>query len=76
MAKILAPLVVDLGKAKRRQIKDLLRGEGELLQDAQQAIEQVRAGLGADADGKRVLPIVLVYKKKRRDKFFKLPLPF
>jgi hypothetical protein len=76
MAEILAPIVIDLGKARRKAVKELMRGRGALLEDIGEALAQVRAGLGADASGKRLLPIVVVYRKRRAGRFLKLPLPF
>ncbi len=76
MAELLHPLVVDLGKAKREQVKALMLGRGDLVSNVKEALEQIREGLGADASGKRLLPIVVVYEKKRSRRVLKLPLPF
>lgn len=76
MARILAPIIIDLGKARPKRVKELTQGTGALLEDVKQAIEQVREGLGADAANRRLLPIVVIYKKKRQSRFLKLPLPF
>lgn len=75
MAKILAPIVVDLGKAGAKKLKELNRGQGALLEDVQEAIAQLRANLGAEAGDKRFLPVVVVYRKKRPGRFLKIPLP-
>jgi len=64
------PIVVDLGKAKRKRIKQLERGEGPLVEEVRQAVEQVRSGLGAEGDGKVLVPVVLLYRRKpRRQRF-------
>lgn len=76
MANVLQPVVVDLGKAKPKKVKALMLGEGDLVEDVQSALEQIRAGLGAAAEGKRLLPIILVHKRKRSRRYLRLPLPF
>jgi hypothetical protein len=44
-----APIVIDLGKVKRKRIKQLKRGEGALLDDVQEALFRVRERLGEQA---------------------------
>jgi len=61
-----APVLVDLGKKRRKQIKQLKRGEGPLVAEVTEVLEHVRAELGADLDGKTILPVVLIYEKKRK----------
>ncbi|HMV68490.1 MAG TPA: hypothetical protein PKA64_16695 [Myxococcota bacterium] len=62
-------VVVDLGKHKRKRIKQLRKGEGSLTDDVREAIEELReAGtIGADA-----VPVVFVVKEKQSDRFGKL----
>jgi hypothetical protein len=60
----IAPIVVNVGKVKRSKIKDLERGEGKLMADVADVVEQVRASLGAQAEGVRLVPVVIVYQKK------------
>jgi membrane-bound lytic murein transglycosylase MltF len=62
------PIIIDLGKEKKRRIKDLKRGRGRLMADVGVVVNEVRANLGADADNKQIVPIVMIYKKKRRRK--------
>ncbi len=62
------PIIVDLGKKKRKDTKKLEKGRGKLYQQALEAVEQVRAGLGADANGKELLPIVVTFSKKQKRK--------
>jgi hypothetical protein len=76
MAKVLHPLVVDLGRARSQKVKALMLGQGELVQDVQDALDQVREGLGEEAEGKKLLPVVLVYERKRARRYLKLTLPF
>lgn len=58
------PIVIDLGKVKKKRVKALKRGEGKLVSEVQQAVEQVRARLGASAAGKEIVPVVVVYRQK------------
>lgn len=58
------PVVIDLGKKRRKAIKDFKRGRGKVMDEVQQAVEEARAGLGAAADGKEIVPVVIIYQKK------------
>jgi len=70
----LTPIVLDLGKQKKKLIKELKRGEGKLMDDVHQAVEAVRSSLGAELAGKALVPVVICYERKpsRRGGF----LPF
>jgi hypothetical protein len=74
------PIVVNLGKKKKKPVKRLLRGEGELYTQSIQALDQVKASLGTTADGKKLVPVIVVYgkrrKKRSRNRALDLPLPF
>jgi hypothetical protein len=61
-----APIILDLGKKKRRALRDLKRGRGRLMDDVEQALEEVNIGLGDEARGKQIVPIVIVYKRKSK----------
>ncbi len=61
------PIIIDLGKKKRRTLKSLRRGRGRLMDEVEQTVQEVRAGLSPeDAVGKELVPIVIIYKKKRK----------
>ena len=60
----LAPIIVDLGKQRRKALKGLKRGTGKLMDEVEQVLGEVRAEMGADAQKVEVLPIVLIYKRK------------
>ena len=62
------PFVVDLGKARRGAVRKLKQGRGRLYEEAQDVIDEVRAGLGSEGNGKEIVPIILVYRKKNRKK--------
>jgi hypothetical protein len=63
-ATAIDPVVVDLGKKSKKQIRNLKRGKGKLLYDVAAAVEEVKASLGAEAAGKEFVPVVIVYRKK------------
>lgn len=76
---VVPPIVVELGKTKRSRIKDLKRGRGKLVDEVQDVMTRVRDDLGPSADGKHLIPIVIVYKRKtkkrRRRRGLDLPFP-
>ena len=59
-----APLIIDLGKQKKKKIKQLRRGEGVLLDDVEGALEQLRAvgTVGADAQ-----PVFIIVREKQKN---------
>lgn len=61
-----APVILDLGKTKRKKIKQLRQGRGKLLGDVEDAMKEISASLGDQADGKQLVPVVLVYKQKTK----------
>ena len=61
-----APVILDLGKASRRNIRQLKEGGGKLLADVQDAMTQVTTSLGDQAQGKQLIPVVVLYRKKSR----------
>jgi len=58
--------LVDLGKAKPKDIKALKRGGGKLHQEVIEALEEIEFNLGDEAAGKTILPVVLVVERKRK----------
>lgn len=72
------PIIIDLGKKKRKRIKDLKRGRGKLMTEVANVMAEARMSLGNDADGKELIPVVLIYRQKRRRKGrgLALPIPF
>ncbi len=61
-----APIIVDMGKAKNKKVKQLKKGRGTLLVDVQDALDEVAMSLGDQVSGKQLVPVVLLYKKKRK----------
>ena len=61
------PIVVDLGKKKRKLIKQLKRGEGELAAEVASTLANVKESLGAESASKQLVPVVVVYSKKPKN---------
>ncbi len=64
----LPPVVLDLGKTRNKHIRALKNGEGELMAEVAAAVEAVRTNLGAEAEGKVLTPVVIIYERKARRK--------
>lgn len=70
------PVVLDLGKTKKKLIRELKRGEGKLMADVAEAVEAVRSNLSPEMDGKILVPVVIVYQRKTSRKGGFLPFAF
>jgi hypothetical protein len=66
LADVTAPIIVSLGKKKRKAIKQLKRGKGSVMTEVMDVIDQVQETLGAQAEGKILVPVVLIYQRKVR----------
>jgi len=64
--EVTPPIIIDLGKQRRRVIKQLARGEGPLVHEIDAIARDVRAELGADANGKILVPLVIICRHKRK----------
>lgn len=60
------PVIIDLGRQRRRALKNLKRGEGKLWDEVLDVIEEVKDLLGTDAEGKVLLPVILIYRERSR----------
>lgn len=70
------PIIVDLGTRRKKLINDLKDGRGKLLVEVDLAVEQARAVL-PDADKNKILvPVVVLYREKRKKRRFDDVLPF
>ncbi|MES1243968.1 MAG: hypothetical protein ABUT39_20360 [Acidobacteriota bacterium] len=66
---VVIPIVIDLGKTKRKRIKQLKRGRGRLAEETRQALAELRGSLGeAAVAGKELVPVVMIYRKKAKRK--------
>lgn len=58
------PVIIDLGKQKPKAVKALKEGEGKLWGEVIEVVEEVKDMMGEEAEGKVLIPIVLVYERK------------
>jgi hypothetical protein len=65
-AEMTQPIIIDLGKQKSRALKNLKKGEGKLWDEVLDVVEEVKDMLDTDADGKVLVPIVLIYRERSR----------
>lgn len=56
------PVIIDLGKRKRKQVKKLRRGEGKLLDDVNGAVAELRTAGTLNSD---VQPVIIIVREKR-----------
>ena len=57
------PIIVDLGRQRASRLADLKEGEGELWDEVLDVIAEVKDMLGAEADGKVLLPVIMIYER-------------
>jgi hypothetical protein len=60
------PIIIDLGKQKSRALKNLKKGEGKLWNEVLEVVEEVKDMLAQDADGKVLVPVILIYRERSR----------
>ena len=58
------PVIIDLGKHKPKAVKELKAGEGDLWAEVLDVVEEVKEMLGEEAEGKVLIPVVLLYERK------------
>lgn len=62
------PILIKLGKQKRKRIKKLMNGGGKLWIEVQDVIDEATTMLGDEIEGKTIVPLILVYEKKPKRK--------
>jgi hypothetical protein len=60
----MTPIVIDLGKRSKKNIRNLKQGRGKLMAEVGETLEQVRSNLGLQTSG--MVPVVLIYRQKSR----------
>lgn len=80
------PVVVDLGKQSRKEIRRLKNHQpGRLMDEVHRVVAGVIGGLGDEAKNKEIIPVVIIYRRKGRKgrgrrsgggMSLPLPLPF
>lgn len=66
--EVIDPIIINMGKQKRKRIKNLMKGRGRLWFELEEVIDEVGEVLGDELDGKALLPIVLIYRRKPKRK--------
>lgn len=74
--EVITPIIVDLGKVKAKQIKRLKKGQGELMDEVVDVLDEVVEVLGEELEGKSLVPVVLLYESKKKQKGNRIYLPF
>jgi hypothetical protein len=59
-----SPIVIDMGKVRSKRIKQLREGKGPLVQNVADALFNVHQQLKGNLAHKKLVPVVLVYRKK------------
>ncbi len=65
---VTTPIIVDLGKQRPKRLKALKRGQGKLMSEVADVLEEVVVNLGDEVAGKTLVPVILVYEKKKKGK--------
>lgn len=58
------PVIIDLGKQRSKLIKELKNGEGELWDEVLEVADEVKEMLGAEAEGKVLIPVIMLYQER------------
>ena len=64
LAEMTQPVIIDLGKQRSKSIKELKNGEGELWEEVLEVADEVKEMLGAEAEGKVLIPVIMLYQEK------------
>ncbi len=73
---VVTPVVVDLGKVKRKHVKALKRGEGKLADEVLEVLDEVVEELGDELEGATLVPVVMIYERKPKQKRRTIELPW
>ena len=65
-AEMTQPIIIELGTQKSDNLKALKKGKGKLWDEVLSVVEETREMLGAEAEGKILVPVILIYKKKTK----------
>jgi hypothetical protein len=69
------PVIIDLGGQKSKAIKELKEGQGKLWEEVFDVIDEVKEMLGKEADGKVLVPVIMLYEKEQRLNLEKVLFP-
>ena len=62
--EVMQPIIIDLGKQSRKKIKKMKRGKGALWDEVLDVVEEVKYQMGEEAEGKTLVPLIMVYRRK------------
>jgi hypothetical protein len=66
--EVTEPIIIDLGKQKAKRIKKMLKGRGKLWFEVEDVIAEVNEMLAEELEGKTIIPLIIVYEKKPKQK--------
>ncbi len=66
LTEMTQPIIIDLGKQKTKDLKDLKKGGGKLWDEVLDVVDEVKDMLGEEAEGKVLVPVVMICQEKRR----------
>lgn len=66
--EVTEPIIINLGKQSRKRIKRLIKGHGKLWYEVEGVVDQVSEKLGEELEGKTIVPLVMVYRRKQKKK--------
>jgi hypothetical protein len=58
------PVIIDLGRQRSRSLRELKKGEGKLWEEVLDVIGEVKEMLGAEAEGKVLIPVIMLYEER------------
>ena len=58
------PIIIEMGEQKNTKIKELKKGKGKLWDEVLSVVEETRDMLGGEAEGKILVPVIMIYNKK------------
>lgn len=63
-AATVEPIIINLGKKKRKQIKRLKKGKGKLWREVMDVVDEVGEQIEVEGEGPTLVPIILLYRRK------------
>ncbi len=66
LTEMTQPIIIDLGKQKTKDLKDLKKGGGKLWDEVLDVVDEVKDMLGEEAEGKVLVPVVMICQEKRK----------
>lgn len=64
--EVTQPIIIDLGKQKPGLLSELKKGEGKLWDEVLEVTEEVKEMLGAEVEGKVLVPMIIIYQEKTK----------